>query len=150
MAERKTNRTAQALAAGLAVVVLGAVALLGMRLRPYWVAKYRGSEADLHCALLIRAPLGEASLRSADLRGADLRGACLARAGLRGANLGAADLSYANLAGAQLTCADLRGADLRGADLGDLLIQRADLRGIRCDRATRWPAGFDPDGWCPG
>jgi pentapeptide repeat protein len=155
MAERKANRVAQVLATALAVVVLGGIAVLGVRLRPYWVARYRGEEADLRGATLIRAPLGGANLNSADLHGADLRGACLTRADLCGANLGAADLSYANLAGALLTCADLRGADLRGADLrgadlGDLLVQRADLRGIRCDRATRWPAGFNPDGWRPG
>lgn len=155
MTKRTAQRTAWVLCALLAAVMLGAVGLLGMRLKPYWVAKYRGSGADLHRALLIRAPLAGANLTSADLRGADMKDACLVRADLSGANLSAADLSYANLAGAQLTCADLRGADLRGADLrgadmGDLLVQHADLRGIRCDRATRWPAGFDPDGWCPG
>ena len=40
----KRNRVAWGMAAVLAVVVVGGVGLLGARLRPYWVAKFHGSE----------------------------------------------------------------------------------------------------------
>jgi hypothetical protein len=54
---KKTNRVAWTLAGILALVVIGGIAALGVRLRPYWVAKYRGEGADLRGANLILAPL---------------------------------------------------------------------------------------------
>jgi hypothetical protein len=132
-----TNRIAWGLATALAVVVLGGVGALGVQLRPYWVAKYRGQEADLRHAVLVGAPLQGAVLEDANLWSADLR-----RANLRNAYLGGADL----------TNADLRGADLRGAVLcqvssGDgvwLPETIARFRGARYDGYTHWPQLFDP------
>lgn len=56
---------------------------------------------------------------------------------------------HARLAGTRLAGSCFRKCDLRRADLAG-----ADLRGLRYDRFTRWPAGFDPvehgavlDGW---
>src|SRR5688572_20824541 len=71
--------------------------MLLFRLRPYWVARYRGAGADLRGVVLVRAHLVSANLQGADLRGADL---------------GGADLSGALLGGARLQGADLRGAKL--------------------------------------
>jgi hypothetical protein len=53
---RKTNRAVWALVAALAVIVLGGVGLLGVRLRPYWIAMYRGHGPDLQQTVLIYAP----------------------------------------------------------------------------------------------
>ena len=78
------------MAAILAVAMVGGVGLLGVRLRPYWVAKYRGEEADLSGAFLRFAPLAGAQLWEADLSEADLH-----FANLRGAALGAADAGAA-------------------------------------------------------
>jgi uncharacterized protein YjbI with pentapeptide repeats len=61
-------------------LVFAGVGVLGVRLWPYWVAKYHGGEADLHGAMLVYAPLRGAFLESADLNGADLAGATLAEA----------------------------------------------------------------------
>ena len=63
--------------------------------RPYWMARFRGREANLRHAVLLMAYLG-----NADLRGADLSDANLAGAWLRGANLEGAELHGARLAGA--------------------------------------------------
>ena len=115
---RKLIWTALLIAATCAVVAAGAF------VRPYWVAKYRGEEADLRGAMLYKAPLAGANLRRANLRGASLWDA----------NLTGADLREADLTGANLKGADLRGADLRGADL-----QRAYYESY-----TVWPEGFDP------
>src|SRR5438445_575366 len=104
MAKQTAQRTGWVLCALLAAVMLGGVGLLGVRLKPYWVAKYRGSAADLEGALLVGAPLRGAILEEADLRGADLRGA---------------DLDKAYLGGSNLAGADLCGADLREAALGE-------------------------------
>src|SRR5437016_2047495 len=46
------------LAAILALVVLGGIGLLFVRLKPYWVARYQGRGADLHGAVLVLAPRG--------------------------------------------------------------------------------------------
>ena len=54
------------LAAILAVLLLGGVGLLGVRLKPYWVAKYRGRNASLHAAILINAPLAGVDHRGGD------------------------------------------------------------------------------------
>jgi hypothetical protein len=67
------------------------------RLRPYWVAKYRGHEADLRNAALPQAELAGANLHMANLRTADLQ-----RANLQGASLLRADLFCARLNGANL------------------------------------------------
>jgi len=45
----------------------------------------------------------------------------------------------ADFHGAGLAGADLRGADLRGADLGGAV-----LAGVKYDRETGWPVGFEP------
>jgi hypothetical protein len=97
-----TNRLARGLAAVLTLAVAGGIGLLGDRLRPYWVAKYRGENALLHGALLTGAPLHGANLTQADLSAATLR---------------RADLSQACLRGAAMRGADLRGASLQGTDL---------------------------------
>jgi hypothetical protein len=125
------------LAACLALVLVGGVGVLGVRLRPYWVAMYRGESADLHGAVLFNAPLAHGDLTFANLRGADLR---------------SADLQDADLGGATLAGADLRGANLQGAawyaygSIDGVLIPNTwtDFRGARYDRRTRWPDGFDP------
>jgi uncharacterized protein YjbI with pentapeptide repeats len=134
---KRTNRVAWGLAAVLGVLLLGGVVALGVRLKPYWIAKYRGFSADLRGVVLVHAPLQEAILEEADLSGADLRGA---------------DLRKAYLGGANLAGTDLRGADLRVSSWwevswgdGRIVPQTTtDLTGARYDAQTRWPAGFDP------
>jgi uncharacterized protein YjbI with pentapeptide repeats len=136
----KTNRTTWAVCAALAGAVLVGVGVLGARLKPCWVAKYRGEGADLRGAVLMHAPLAGANLQFADLRDADLRGA---------------DLTGAFLGGAQL-----QGADLRGAHLDHVTINPAweDVETVKrhqpdleaweepayYDDRTGWPVGFDP------
>src|SRR5205807_10100008 len=66
MAGRNGSRIVWGLAAILAIFVSGGVAELGVRLRPYWVAKYRGMGADLRGASLPWAPLRGAELGTAD------------------------------------------------------------------------------------
>src|SRR5438128_11154762 len=111
MAKKKTSRVAWVLSAVLAVVVMGGIGLLGLRLRPYWVAKYRGRGADLRGAVLPFAPLPDAFLESAILERANLDGA-----DLRGAYLGFANLKRANLAGANLSSSNLEDPKLHGAN----------------------------------
>jgi uncharacterized protein YjbI with pentapeptide repeats len=77
MQKGQTNRVAWGLAAILAVPLLGGIVWLGVRLRPYWVAKYRGKGANLHAAMLAFAPLSGADLEGANLQGANLSGAIL-------------------------------------------------------------------------
>jgi hypothetical protein len=55
---KRTNLVAWGLAVVLAVGVLGGGGVLFVRLRPYWVAKYRGEGADLRGAALAFARLG--------------------------------------------------------------------------------------------
>ena len=74
----------------LTMVVLGGMAALGVRLRPYWVARHQGQEANLELA----------DLQSANLAHADLTGVNLQRADLRGADLSGANLTYTHLVGA--------------------------------------------------
>jgi hypothetical protein len=86
-----------------------------------------------------RIYLPRTDLRYSSLGGLDLAGANLGDAGLCRARLGSA-----NLRGATLIGSDLRQVDLRDADLGDARLAGADLAGALANRATRWPAGFDP------
>jgi hypothetical protein len=128
----------------LAALVLWPTGLLVVRLKPYWVAKYRGQGANLQGALLPLAPLQGADLREANLDGAQLRGANLRQANLwhaqlNGANLRGADLRGANLVNTPLRRADLRGADLRGIETsvcGNGVIDQAE--GALYDEKTRW------------
>jgi uncharacterized protein YjbI with pentapeptide repeats len=85
-----------------------------------------------------------ADLSWAYLRGANLASANLGSANLLGTSLNGANLSKANLMGACLNGADLRGADLRGASLHWVLLEKANLSGVRYDEKTRWPDGFNP------
>jgi hypothetical protein len=136
----KPNCTVVIVIALLGGLVFVGVGELGVRLRPYRIAKYRGEGADLRGAVLMHAPLAGANLQFADLRDADLRGA---------------DLTGAFMGGAQL-----QGADLRGAHLERVTLNPAwpDVEAVKshlpdqdgweerafCDDRTRWPAGFDP------
>jgi uncharacterized protein YjbI with pentapeptide repeats len=110
----KPNRIEAVVCAILTGLVLVGVGALGVRLRPYWVARYRGADADLRGAVLIGAPL----------RGVDLHGAELPNTDLRGA--------------------DLRDADLKGADLSGANLDGAVFLGAVYDLQTSWPAGFVP------
>src|SRR5690348_1730043 len=96
------NRIAWGTAATLAVVVLGGIGKLGVWLRAYWVARYRGQSAHLSGALLIAAPL---------------KGVTLCDTALDEANLSGADLRHARFVCALVTDANLSGADLSGAEL---------------------------------
>src|SRR5437879_13028832 len=113
MVNKRTPRPAWWLAAILAVALLTGLGVLGVRLRPYWVAKYRGEGADLHGAWLVHASLDGADLSDANLKGAKLTGANLEHAwlsaSLQGACLRGARLSGAHLASARMDWADLRG-----------------------------------------
>jgi uncharacterized protein YjbI with pentapeptide repeats len=168
--KKRTTRTAWWLSAVLAVALVVGVGLLGVRLKTYWVAKYRGDATDFHNALLIYAPLQGSNLTLAILSGANLRnanlvGAQLSCAQLNGANLRGADLRGAFVEGANLSWkmvwrrdgpngmvgdiagsdgADLSGADLRGTDLAEVDLTCVRLTGAHCDRRTRWPADFEP------
>lgn len=81
----------------------------------------------------------------ADLRDGEFVEAHLEDSHFEGADLRRADLTGAHLAGASLREADLRDAYLDGADLRYARhLPRADLRGARYSRLTRWPSAFDP------
>ncbi len=82
------------------------------------------SYTDLIGADLILANLSDANLNSANLKGADLIDATLILT----------DLSDANLNGVNLSGAVLFGADLSGAI----------FKNTKYNKATKWPAGFDP------
>jgi hypothetical protein len=130
----KNNRIAWSVCALLAGVVLIGVGVLGLRLRPYYVAIVAGRGANLRRTSLRFAPLRRADLCSANLRRAGLPGASL-----RKANLKRTDLRYANLADANLRGAILVGANLTGANLTG-----ARMKGARYDARTHWFPGFDP------
>jgi uncharacterized protein YjbI with pentapeptide repeats len=118
------NRVTWGLAVVLAVVVLGGVGVLAVRLRPYLIARYSGRDA-----ILIEAALPGASLSGVDLRGANLIGA-----NLRGSHLNGSQLQNAWLAGADLNHANLQGADLGGAILfGGQTLRVLGARLIRTD-----------------
>src|SRR5205809_39319 len=108
----RRSRGAWGLCAVLAGSILGGSVLLLVRLRPYWVAKYRGESACLRGAELSGAPLSGANLSDADLRHSNLRYANLSSAYLTGADLTGARLIHANLRGASLWFTRLRGVDL--------------------------------------
>jgi Pentapeptide repeats (8 copies) len=140
MKPRTNNLIVWAVCALLAAVVLGGVGVLGVRLRPFWVAKYRGEGADLRGVVLIQAPLSGANLQLADLREADLRGA-----ELTGAFLGGADLQGADLWGAHLDHVTLAPAfvDVEAARRHQPVLE-AWAKSAHYDARTLWPAGFDP------
>lgn len=124
---------------------LSGVNLAGVRLRKANLAGADLRGADLRCADLTCANLERAKLQGADLRGARLIGA----------NLENADLSHVCLSTALLHGASLRGADLRGTNfvgkgaervLWGSELRGVELKGARCNVATRWPRGFDPKG----
>jgi hypothetical protein len=142
----KTHRSTGILCALLSVIVLGGIGVLGVRLRPYWVARYRGAGANLQGAALPGARLQGVDLCAATLQGADLQGA-----DLRGANLSRTDEvvvsehSVAGNPGLQVQDvvaslgeigADLRGADLHDADLRSARLWGADLQGANLRRAN--------------
>jgi hypothetical protein len=99
-------------------------------------------DGDVHLDLartnLRRVVAHDITLRNANLRHVQLHKASLRDAKLTEALMDEADLREADLQGADLREADLHGADLRKADL-----QGADLAGATCNRATKWPEGFD-------
>jgi hypothetical protein len=132
---KRTARMTLAVCAVAAAVILWATGLLLVRLKPYWVAKYRGEGANLERVMLIYAPLARASLHRAVLRDADL-----SHADLRGA-----DLCRASLYGANLIGADLRGTLVLGADLSNARLPGVKFKGAIGDPSTRWPAGFRPE-----
>ena len=125
---------------GLAVALVVGVVALGVRFRPYWVARYRGEGADLHGT----------NLQGANLHGVNLRRAWLSDADLQGADLTSADVRGAALYDADLRNADLRGAILRGGGAGITDVERigAQLCNARYNRATRWPPGCNPRKEC--
>lgn len=102
---------------------------------------------------LIGANLRGQQLQFSALKGTDLRMGDLSRcrldgADLRRANLQRANLQGANLLGANLTGADLRiafmaGANLCGTDLTGVRMDNANVRFVRYDQATVWPAELD-------
>ena len=57
---KRTNRVAWGLSLVLGVGLLGVGGMLGSWLRSYWIARYRGENADLRGATLIHAPLAGA------------------------------------------------------------------------------------------
>src|SRR5262249_37848458 len=108
--KRNSNRAAWGLVAILAAAGLPGMAAVGVWLRPYLVAKYRGQDANLHGAWLPNAPLHGADLSGADLQDANLHGADLTHAHLTEVRGRGADLIGAALANSDLSYADLRGA----------------------------------------
>jgi uncharacterized protein YjbI with pentapeptide repeats len=120
------------------VCVLLAGVVLGVRLKPYLVAKYRGKMADLSGAVLIYAPLAGADLDYANLERARLDAAHLNAADLSGADLRDACLRRAILYGADLSRADLDGADLRDADLRDANLGGSNLAWVVVDQVSGW------------
>lgn len=62
MAKAKTSWIVWALCGLLALLLTSGLGLVFLRLRPYWVAKYRGQGADLQGAFLAHAPLAGADL----------------------------------------------------------------------------------------
>ena len=84
-----------------------------------------------------------------DLNGMNLTRVNLTRVDFARANLTSANLTSANLAGADLTGADLTGANLAHANLTSANLTGANLTGVRCNAATRWPAGFTPPTCAP-
>src|SRR5689334_2111746 len=94
---KRLNGMAWGTAGMLALLVAGSIVSLGVRLRPYWVARYRGEDsslrnASLSGALLPSANLARARLDAACLMHADLRNAWMLYTGLTGARLNNADL----------------------------------------------------------
>lgn len=64
---------------------------------------------------------------------------------MRSGRFSGADFTDAILRDADLGCARLDGAILCGADLRAIDIGEASLQGAIAERATIWPAGFNPE-----
>ena len=101
--------------------------------------------AKLNGAKLNGAKLNGAKLNGAKLNGAELNEAELNEAELNGAKLSGAKLRNAKLRDVKLKNALLRGAglreaDLRGAQLTNTVFNGADLKDIKFDDSTSWPA----------
>ena len=75
-----------------------------------------------------------------NLSGADLKEANLSGADLKDVNLSGADLRNANLSSADLYGADLSGANLRNAKLSGASFWWTNLKDIKWDENTIWPA----------
>lgn len=86
------------------------------------------THADLSHSSFCQSLFGNSDFRGANLAGSDLHGVCLIGTTLKGANLTGANLSHS----------DLCGADMRG------VLRKCTLTGASYDRATKWPAGFNP------
>jgi len=148
-------------------IIIGIVALLGMSVLSFFLAKqfprglnleraqlaeikFRGinlkygnflyanlSKADLRGGALYKALLQEANLSEAFLSRADLR-----KADLTNADLTKADLTKATLRGANLHGATLVKANLEGADLREAILKRAILEGAILGGAIFWKANL--------
>src|SRR5687768_7058396 len=94
---KRTNPVARGLVVVLAGVLLVGSGLLFVRLRPYWIAKYRGQFANLRGAVLPGAPLAKARLYGAHLQHAVLTGASLEQANLSDVDFSEAKLDRARL-----------------------------------------------------
>jgi Pentapeptide repeats (8 copies) len=167
MKPRQKHRIAWMICALLAGLVLVGCGVLGVRLRPYWMAKYRGRDAELHTAVLSYAPLSEADLCGADLRAALLDDATLAHEygyvnDDARAVLGIAIVHYdehtrwpegfdpkdpmrLDLRNCVLEGFDLRHAKLRGADLHGAYPSGADLSDGDLTDADLSGAQYDAD-----
>jgi hypothetical protein len=102
------------------------------------------TDAVLAGAKLTRIRCSSARFDRAVMSEAHMDHAMARDASFDGASLLAADLRRADLTSASLRNADLRLADLRGALLSSAKLEGARLEGAIFDRATRWPAAFDP------
>lgn len=94
------------------------------------------------CANLRLATLRDVDILRTDLRWVDLRGATLRGARIAATDLRHADLRDTDLRGVTFDCAQDHDG-WRGCNLADVVLDGADLRGIRYRAETIWPEGFD-------
>lgn len=90
-----------------------------------------GREVQLYRARL-NADLSDSYFEQSNFEGAQLVKARLQNSELRDVSLRSADLTGADLSGAHLRC-----VDLRGADVSETIVQGTQVRGLRCDAATK-------------
>jgi uncharacterized protein YjbI with pentapeptide repeats len=113
---------------------LGSAVLQGEDLEGFVTYGTNFRNADLRTVDLYWSIIGDSDFSYADLSHADLRGSfhnCL----FLGANLTGANVGRDNLGGpTRLLSCDFSGAELDGAN----------FEGAVCDRATRFPEGFNP------